>query len=394
MIHLLVSYHTCPFEEPGDGLAGGMNVFLRGLLAGLAGRGFSTIVLTRGKGAKVEETRPVPRTRLFHVPCGWTEPPSRESALRSLPAFAAASRDLLADLAIRPDVVSAHYWMSGAAAPGLVGPGRRPSLVFSYHTVEARKVVAGAAPGPLSRERRREEERIAREADRIVFFTEDDRAETERVLPAVRGRGEVIPPGVDGAFRDPPARAKARRALGIREGAFVCLVAARPDPSKGAAEAAGAFRRALPALPSGSVLLVAGQREPPEGATQGARWLGPVPHARMPGLYAAADAVLCPSGYESFGLVQLEALACGVPIVVPTGGYWGARIAAEGGGLAYDPADPDALAAAVRALARDRAARIRMAAQARRIAAPFTWEKCAAGWARLLARAARRGSPR
>lgn len=395
MIHLLISYHTCPFEEPGVGLAGGMNVFLRGLLAGFSRRGLPTIVLTRGRGGTILETRPLPGLRVFHVPCGWEEPPSRESARRSLPAFAAGAKALLADLAPRPGVVSAHYWMSGLVALELrqVLPDR-PAVVLAYHTVEARRGEPEGPPGSLSSARRREEARLSREADRVVCFTEDDLADTERLFPAIRGKGAVIAPGVDEAFRAPPPRDGSRDALGIPRGAFAFLLAARPDPTKGVEAAVAAFG-ALPAEESGGpLLLIAGRDAPPGDAPERVRFLGPVPHARMPALYASADAVLCPSAYESFGLVQLEALACGVPVVVPAGGYWGRRIASEGGGLAYAPEEPQGLLGAMTALARDRSFAVRLAEEAVRLASPFTWERCTEDWTRLLARAATPGSRR
>ena len=109
--HLLVSYHTCPMEEPGEGLAGGMNVFLRGLLGGLSKRGVGTDVLTRATGETVEVEAPFPGVRIFHVPCGWVEPPSRESAFASLDLFIERCRILMRGERIEPRVVSAHYWM-------------------------------------------------------------------------------------------------------------------------------------------------------------------------------------------------------------------------------------------------------------------------------------------
>src|SRR3990170_4147261 len=134
--HLLVSYHTCPVEEPGEGLAGGMNVFLRGLLRGLSKRGVGTDVLTRATGETVEVEAPFPGVRIFHVPCGWVEPPSRESAFASLDLFVERCRILMRGERIAPRVVSAHYWMSGVAARNLVDA----PMVLSYHTVEARMV--------------------------------------------------------------------------------------------------------------------------------------------------------------------------------------------------------------------------------------------------------------
>src|SRR5512141_1257896 len=100
--HLLVSYHTCPMEEPGEGFAGGMNVFLRGMLRGLSRRGIATDVLTRATGKAVEVSAPFPGVRIFHVPCGWKAPPSRESAFASIDLFVERSRILMRGERIDP----------------------------------------------------------------------------------------------------------------------------------------------------------------------------------------------------------------------------------------------------------------------------------------------------
>ena len=85
--HLVLSYHTCPMEEPGTGLAGGMNVFLRGLLRGLSRAGYPSDVLTRATRGAQEVSEPFPGVRIFHVPCGWKSPPTRRSAYESLERF-------------------------------------------------------------------------------------------------------------------------------------------------------------------------------------------------------------------------------------------------------------------------------------------------------------------
>ena len=229
MNHLLFSYHTCPMEEPGVGLSGGMNVFLRSLLPGLAAHGFRTDVLTRGKGTGVEITRPFPGVRIFHLPCGWRVPVSRESAWDALPRFVRKARKLLAADRTAYDIVSAHYWMSGIAS---LESGLRPAA-FAYHTIEARKAgSAGTPPQALSAIRREAEKRLAREVSCVVCFSEDDLAGTREIFPAVARKGTVIPPGVDDAFRNPPPRAGARQKRGIPAGAFLFLLAAREDPGK------------------------------------------------------------------------------------------------------------------------------------------------------------------
>ena len=203
-------------EEPGEGLAGGMNVFLLGLLRGLSKRGIAADILTRATGETVEVSAPYPGVRIFHVPCGWAEPPSRESAHASIDLFVERCRVLMRGERIEPRVVSAHYWMSGVAARKLSGV----PMILCYHTVEARKFPApGPEQEPLSSIRRGEEAALAREASRVVCFSEYDLAENRRIFPEMSEKGVVIPPGVDDRFRHlPPGRSHGRTSDFPREG--------------------------------------------------------------------------------------------------------------------------------------------------------------------------------
>lgn len=389
--HLLVSYHTCPVEEPGEGLAGGMNVFLLGLLRGLSKRGVGTDVLTRATGETVEVETPFPGVRIFHVPCNWVEPPSRKSAFASLDLFVERCRILIRGERIKPRVVSAHYWMSGVAARKLVGA----PMVFSYHTVEARKVPsAGEGENPLSAERREREAWLAREASRVVCFSEYDLAENRRIFPELSGKGVVIPPGVDDRFRHLPPRVVARSYLGLPLEGMTYLLAAREDAGKNVVAAVDAFRALRERWKGRATLLVAGQDGPEGAPREDVLFLGSLPHAGMPMLFAAADAVVCPSRYESFGMVPLEAFASGVPVVAPAGTYWGERIRSEGGGLVYGPEEPEGLPGALFLLASSPALRARLSLQGPVVSAPFTWEKCTSSWESLLSSVSTHRSPR
>jgi len=368
-----------------------MNVFILGLLRGLSKRGIATDVLTRATGETVEVAAPFPGVRVFHVPCGWKEPPSRESAFASMDLFVDRCRILMRGERIEPRVVSAHYWMSGVAARKLTAA----PMILCYHTVEARKVPAPAAgEEPLSSVRKAREAALAREASRVVCFSEYDLAENRRILPELSENGVVIPPGVDDRFRHLPPREVARSYLGLPQAGMVFLLAARGDAGKNAAAAVAAFRAMRERWKGAATLLVAGQEGPEGGLGGDVFFLGSLPHGGMPMLFAAADAVVCPSLYESFGMVPLEALSAGVPVVVPDGTYWGDRIRSEGGGLAYPREEPDRFSGALLALASSPDLRARLSLQGAAVAAPFTWEKCTASWGALLASVSTPGSPR
>jgi D-inositol-3-phosphate glycosyltransferase len=290
---------------------------------------------------------------------------------------------------ITPRVVSAHYWMSGVAAREITDA----PMVLVYHTVEARKPFAGAGgPDPLTEVRLREEGRLASEAARVVCFSEHDLSETGKRIPAVPPKGIVIPPGVDDRFRRLPPRLVARSYVGLPTEADVLLIAARGDEGKNTAEAVAAFRRIREGWKRTLVLVVAGQVGP-EGDGGGVTFLPSVPHEAMPMLYAAADAVVCPSRYESFGLVPLEALAAGIPVAVPQGTYWGGKVGSEGGGVAYDPDDPGGLSGAMRTLLSDPALRARLSREGVRVGSSFTWETCTESWGRLLSSVSTPRSP-
>ena len=261
--------------------------------------------------------------------------------------------------------------------------------------MDARKVPAPAeGRGPLSSIRRAREAALAGEALRIVCFSEYDLAENRRIFPELSDKGVVIPPGVDDRFRHLPPREVARAYLGLPQRGMVFLLAARGDAGKNAAAAVAAFRAMRDRWKGPATLLVAGQEGPEGGPGGDVRFLGPLPHAGMPMLFAAADAVVCPSLYESFGLVPLEALAGGVPIVVPGGTYWGERIRSEGGGLVYPREEPGRFSDALLAVASSPELRARMSMEGAAVAAPFTWEKCTASWEALLASVSTPRSPR
>ena len=386
--HLLVSYHTCPMEEPGEGLAGGMNIFLQGLLGTLAKKGMQTDVITRAVGETVEVTTPYPGVRIFHVPCLWKVPPTRQSALESLDIFIEKSRLLLRGEHINPDVVSAHYWMSGVAARRLFNA----PMLFTYHTVEAHKT-GDREETLLSATRREAESRLAREADGVVFFTQQEMSRTARLFPELEGKSFIIEPGVDDRFRAPIPQKVARSFLGFPSPCIIFLFVAREDPGKNLAKALEAFRGLCRLLNGKILLVIAGQGGKEDLQDEHIIYLGPVPHASMALLYSAVDAVIHPSVYESFGLAPLEALSLAVPVIVPEGTFWGDMIQSKGGGLVYSADNPSGLADAMHLLFHDPSLRAYLGFAGPKAVGSFTQGKCADSWAKLLLSFSRRRNP-
>ncbi len=332
MRHLVFSYHTDPLEEPGTELAGGMNIYLRGLLSSLQ---LDTLVLTSGR--KFEELQ-LGRAVIWRIPCRgkrW----DREAAYAALPRFIDDCRERLDGF--YPSL-SAHYWMSGLAARALF-PDRPPVMMF--HSLD-----------PGGNERRAEAERELAAACPTVFSSALDRAVSASKLPGLQSV-HVIRPGCDPAFV-PHDQARARQRLGLPLRGTLVGLPARDDPAKNAALARQACHE------SGVTLI----------QTPGPLWPDGLPHSEMPWFYSAMDAVLSLSEYETFGLSVLEALACGCRVLVAPRGYW-SGIARHTGLLRVASDDPG----------RDLAALLRDPPPDPALARHhFSWERAARRWKALL----------
>ncbi len=283
MKHLCLSYHTCPLEETGTGLAGGMNVYLRGLLPALEA---DTLVLTAGEH---DEELGLGRARILRIPCK-TEPWTREQAFESLPEFVRLARERIQGQNF--EAVSAHYWMSALAARELA-PHLSPVVMF--HSLDPQR-------NPVRREAER---RISAEAASVVFSSALDRAVSQSSLSELT-RARIIRPGLDPAFH-PRDQSQARQALGLPEHETLIGLVARDDPAKNAALAREVTREL-------GLTLV---------EVPGPRWPRGLPHHCMPDFYAAMDVLLAIADYETFGLSVLEALASGCRVLVSDRGYWG-----------------------------------------------------------------------
>ena len=317
----MLSLHTSPLVQAGVGDSGGMNVYVRELVSALAQAGVDcTTYVRRWRDNLPDEVAVEPGFRVVHVEAGPPDLP-KEALPAVVDAFAAG---VMADLERGggADLVHANYWLSGVAGVRLKHELGLP-LVSTFHT-RARVKAEGGDREPARREKA--ETDVMACADAICVSSAEEARQLTRLYGEVPGRLEIVAPGVEHAFFGPGERGGARRALGLGDHP-VLLFVGRIQPLKGVDVAV----RALAELDRPDAVLVivggasgvAGAEEVEKvgalvdelGLGERVRFVPPQPHHLLSSYYRAADVVLVPSRSESFGLVALEAAACGTPVV-------------------------------------------------------------------------------
>lgn len=317
----ILSFHTSPLTQPGVGDAGGMNVYVRELVSALAHAGLDCTTYTRAWRADLPEVVQVePNHRVVHVPAGPFDL-SKEDLLDVVDQFTdGVVERIRAEGGV--DVVHANYWLSGMAGHRLKHELGVP-LVMTFHTF-ARVKAEGGDPEPLHREST--ELGIWGCTDTVCVSCSEEERQVRRLHGDPPGRIEIVPPGVDHAFFAPGDQRGARTALGWGDDPTLLFVG-RIQPLKGLDVAVGALaelaRTDVRLVVVGGASGASGDGEVGRIMTM-ARRLGvaerlhmvpPQPHHLLSTYYRAADVVVVPSRSESFGLVALEAAACGVPVV-------------------------------------------------------------------------------
>lgn len=386
----VLSLHSSPLVQPGTGDSGGMNVYVRELAASLAQAGVDTTVyVRRWRHGLPEEVAVEPGFRVVHVAAG---PPdlAKEALPDTVDAFTAG---VLGHIARRPaQVVHANYWLSGVAGHRIKHALDVP-LVSTFHTLARVKAETG---DPEPSRRIDAETEVVGCSDVILANSAEEVVQLERLYGADPSRIEVVPPGVEHAFFSPGDQGGARHALGLGSNPVLVFVG-RIQPLKGLDVAVGAL--AASARTDAELVVVGG----PSGAegdqelarvhaladrlgvSRRVRFVDPQPHHLLSTYYRAADVVLVPSRSESFGLVALEAAACGVPVVAAAVGGLRTLVDHERTGLLVDRRDPVAFAAAVDALLAHPAWAASLGAAAADRARGYTWSTAAARLRRIYA---------
>lgn len=387
----VLSVHTSPLELPGTGDAGGMNIYIREVAAEMARRKVLSDIYTR----RISDDEPnvqtvAPGVRVFSVPVG----PNRAVHKDRLPTLMRRFADAVDERASTDgpyDVIHAHYWLSGVAGAELKQRWGQP-LVVSFHTLARVKDVANTGEIPEPVFRKRGEDRVIAAADRIVAPTTTERSQLLELYGADPSRINVVPPGVDLDRFSPGDRWYARERFAFGDAPTIVFVG-RLQPFKGTDIAVHAMSHLQRMVPDARLVIVGGDSPRGNrgermrlrmaarrlGVADRLRFMGPVAHGELPDLYRAADVVVVPSASESFGLVALEAQACGTPVVATAVG--GLRLIVRDGETGYlvgrrDPAD---FAGALSRILADRSVRDRLGVNARRQAARFPWTRTADG---------------
>ena len=410
----MLAVHTSPLEQPGTGDAGGMNVYVVETARRLARRGVDVEVFTRATSSqqpRVVEMEPGVLVR--HVPAGPFEGLSKEDLPGQLCAFAAG---VLRAEASRPpgwyDVVHSHYWLSGQVG-WLAAERWQVPLVHTMHTM-ARVKNLSLADGDTAEPAGREigEAQVVEAADRLVANTDEERDQLVALYGADRERVAVVPPGVDlDRFTPVPqaGRRAARESLGIAPDANLLLFVGRIQPLKAPDVLVRATARLLDRRPDLRPSLVvavvggpsgSGLREPESlarlvaelGLGDVVRFAPPAAADRLVDWYRAADLVAVPSYSESFGLVALEAQACGTPVVAAAVGGLRETVADGVSGVLVPDHEPGMWADAVASLLDDAPRRRRLSAGAVRHAARYGWDATVDGLLEVYAQA--RSTPR
>jgi D-inositol-3-phosphate glycosyltransferase len=384
----VISLHTSPLLQPGSGDSGGMNVYVRELVSSLSQTGVECITFTRAdREGLAHEVQVEPNHRVVHIEAGPHHLPKEALADVSDQFCRGVMEWFQANGA--PDVVHANYWLSGVVGHHLKHELGVP-FVSTFHTL-ARVKAEGGDPEPEWRDRAEAE--IIQCSDAICVSCVEEEEQFRRLYGHPHGRIEIIAPGVEHAFFAPGDQVGARRAIAADPEVPLIVFVGRIQPLKGPDVAIRALadlrRRGHP----DAMLIVVGGASGQGGGFETQRahdlvdeldlhdsvvFVPPQPHHVLSSYYRAADIVIVPSRSESFGLVALEAAACGTPVVASAVGGLLSLVGDRSTGRLIPGRNPSDYGEAMAEILDDPELRTAMSVAARQRASFYTWHAAAA----------------
>ena len=382
----MLSVHTCPLAALGGKETGGMNVYVRELARELSRMGVAADVFTRSQNASIPRVVSLAeRARVIHLPAGPEAPMPREAIHAHLDGFVAGVEAWREAEGVDYDLVHGNYWLSGVVGLTLRERWRVP-LVQMFHTLGRLKNGAGVAAEREPALRIAEEHTIVAGADRLVAANVIERGHLIAEYDADPAKIAVIPCGVDTALFAPGDAEAARAALGLPGGPLLLYVG-RIAPIKGLETLLDALGCLRGAGHPARLIVVGGEtderrdgheselrrRASRQGLASAVTFVGAQPQEQLRDYYVAADATVLPSYYESFGMVALEAMACGSAVIASRVGGLQTTVRDGVTGLLVSEGDPCALAATTARVLDDSALRWRLGREGVRWAAGHRW---------------------
>ena len=325
----MLSVHTSPLDRPGRTKdAGGMNVYIRELARELGHRHNPVDIFTRWTNEQAPRIVHLSaQARVIHIPAGPLAPVPKNDLYQYLPAFTQQVDEFRRAEGRDYDIVHSHYWLSGVAATQLAQRWDVPHVTM-FHTLGRLKQMANPnKPEPPLRLEM--EQQIIQQADRIIATTAEERMQIIRYCGVSAQRVQVIPCGVDLKLFVAQNKQLARKKLGLKSQQPILLFVGRLDPFKGPDLL---LQAAAMMAEKAQIVVVGGKLQDDEELaalqklardlklSSRVHFLGARPQQELPMLYSAADVTVVPSYHESFGLVAVESLACGTPVVASHAG--------------------------------------------------------------------------
>jgi D-inositol-3-phosphate glycosyltransferase len=395
----MLSYHTCPLATLGGKDTGGMNVYVRDLTRELGRQGIHVDVFTRSQDEHVPHIvhELGYGNRVVHIPAGPEEPRSKGDIANYIPEFAEGVIKFAEEKGIKYDVIHSHYWMSGLAAEKLSNAWGGVPIVHMYHTLgEMKNRVARSEDERADESRLNGERQVLRRANRVIVATLAELTQLRFLYKANASKLTVIPPGVDTGHFYPIAADEAKQFIGLRPENRMILFVGRIEPLKGVDTLIKAMSCLDMSLTNREqpvhLAIIGGEPDvnPDNMSDEMIRlqkicddlcmgnmvlFLGKRAQDTLPYYYSAAEVLVMPSLYESFGMVALEAMACGTPVIASEVGGLGYLVQDGITGYTIPDSDPGKLCEKLSNLLGDNELRTTMGKRAADYATEYAWEK-------------------
>jgi len=396
----MLSYHTCPLATLGGKDTGGMNVCVRELTRQLGRMGIHVDVFTRSQDEHVQHVvhQLGYGNRVVHVPAGPENPLPKRELAGYIPQFVEGIKQFAAEKDIRYDVIHSHYWMSGLAAEALSDAWGGTPIVHMFHTLgEMKNRIARSDEEREGGYRIQGEKQVLVRADRIIVATQAEETQLRFLYRNGKNNIAIIPPGVDVGHFYPIAPDEAKQFIGLKPEDRMALFVGRIEPLKGVDTLIRAMSciRSVDAARPVHLAIIGGEPDasPREMSAEMARlqklcddlcmggmvvFLGKRGQDTLPYYYSAAEVLVMPSLYESFGMVALEAMACGTPVIASQVGGLAYLVRDGETGFTIPDNDPDALCEKLTLLLGNPDLRSTMGLRAVTHAQGYAWERIAA----------------